>query len=169
MQLLKKLFPGQEKAGEYPEMKDTDIVAVASGQVIPADQIEDPVFAQEMMGQTVAIRPSEGMIVSPANGYLESVFETGHAFSVRMKDGTGLLVHIGIDTVSMNGKGFQILEKAGKSVKAGQPIIKVDLDLVKKAGKPDTVMLIAAEPAHAGEKIPYAELDRVTRGQKINQ
>ena len=62
------------------------------------------------MGQTVAVEPTDGVIVSPANGEIELVFDTGHAFAVRMKDGTGLLVHIGIDTVSLEGKGFHVLK-----------------------------------------------------------
>ena len=169
MKLFKNLFHVQETKEVCPEMQDCDIVAVASGKMIPPSQIEDPVFAQEMMGQTIAIRPMEGTIVAPANGCLETVFETGHAFSVRMKDGTGLLVHIGIDTVSMAGRGFQILEKSGSTVKAGQPIVKVDLDLVRKEGKSDVVMLIVAEPAQANEKITCLELKHVTHGQKINQ
>lgn len=169
MQLFKTLFDRHAKAEVCLAMNDTDVVAVASGEMISASQIEDPVFAQEMMGQTIAIKPSEGMIVSPVNGCLESVFETGHAFSVRMKDGTGLLVHIGIDTVSMNGRGFQILEKSGATVKAGQPIVKVNLDMVRKEGKSDVVMLIVAEPVRMDEKISCIELKHVTRGQKINR
>lgn len=84
-------------------------------------------FAQEIMGQTIGFVPKNGLIVSPANGTLEVVFQTGHAFGVRMQDGTGLLVHIGINTVDMNGKGFKIFARQGDTVKAGQPIIFVDL------------------------------------------
>ena len=84
-------------------------------------------FSQEAMGQTVAVEPTNGLIRSPANGELEMVFETKHAFAVRMKDGTGLLVHIGVDTVNMKGEGFTALKQQGDTVKAGEPVIKVDL------------------------------------------
>lgn len=168
MKFFKEVF-NKSKSNSDKTYRDTDIAAVVSGEMIPAGKIQDIMFAEEMMGQTIAFEPSNGTIVSPANGTLESVFDTGHAFSVRMKDGTGLLVHIGINTVELKGKGFQILKKSGASVLAGQPIVKVNLDTVKRAGKLATTMLIIAEPADPEQKVEYIDFGNVLCGQKINK
>lgn len=113
---------------------DQEIVAVANGTLISADMIQDEAFASQAMGQTVAVEPSDGIIASPANGTIEFIFDTGHAFAIRMKDGTGLMVHIGIDTVTLQGKGFHVLKKQGDSVLAGEPVIQVDTNIVREAG-----------------------------------
>lgn len=146
--------------------KDNEIVAVANGELIPASRIKDEAFAAEAMGQTVAVEPSDGLIVSPANGEVEMVFDTGHAFVVRMKDGTGLLIHIGIDTVSLQGKGFRVLKKQGESVKAGEPVVDVDLAAVTKAGYSMQTMIIVSEPAD-DKTMAFKNFGMVSRGQTI--
>ena len=88
--------------------KDLDIVTLASGTMICPDQIKDAVFSQQMMGQTIGFILDSGEIVSPVTGKVEVMFPTGHAFMIRMKDGTGILVHVGINTVELNGKGFKV-------------------------------------------------------------
>ena len=164
MGILAHLF----KKEEIPQHADNEIVAVVNGEMIPADQIKDEVFAKEMIGHTIGFIPSDGDIVAPANGQLEVMYPTGHAFAVRMKDGCGLLVHIGIDTVNMKGNGFSILAKQGDTVRAGQPIVKVNLSKVKEAGYSDTVMLIVTEPAKDGSKVVYIDPVTVSKGQVIN-
>lgn len=164
MGLFDKLF----KKEELPTFLDSDVVAVCEGELIPAEKISDPVFAQEMMGKTVAIEPTSGEIVSPVNGTLEAVFPTGHAFGVRGKDGTGYLVHIGIDTVSMNGKGFKVLKKQGDSVKAGELVVKVDLKEVEAAGHPKTTMIIVTEPVD-GKSYNYIDFSSVEKNQIISK
>ena len=110
--------------------------------MISPKEINDPMFAEEMMGQTIGFILSDGEVVAPATGRLEVLFTTGHAFALRMNDGTGLLVHIGIYTVNLKGKGFKVLKKQGERVKAGEAVVKVDLDTVKQAGYDTTTMLI---------------------------
>lgn len=156
MGLFDKLFGGNN---------DNDIVAVANGEMIEPAKIKDDMFAQEMMGQTVGFELTDGEIVSPANGTLEVVFPTGHAFALRTKDGRGLLVHIGIDTVKMNGEGFTILKKQGDTVKAGETVIKADLNAIKAAGFESTTMLVTTE----GDKINYVDFGPVEKGKKINK
>lgn len=146
--------------------KDNEVVAVANGELIPASRIKDEAFAAEAMGQTVAVEPSDGLIVSPANGEVEMIFDTGHAFVVRMKDGTGLLIHIGIDTVSLQGKGFRVLKKQGESVKAGEPVVDVDLAAVTKAGYSMQTMIIVSEPAD-DKTMAFKNFGMVSRGQTI--
>jgi len=148
---------------------DDEIVAVADGEFLPAEKLSDPMFADQSMGQTVGIDPKNGIIVSPANGTLEMVFETGHAFSVRMKDGTGLLIHIGVDTVNLNGKGFKVLKKQGDTVKAGEAVVEADLKVIKEAGLSAQTMIVITEPAIEGQSAKFIDFGPVKAGQKINK
>ena len=143
------------------------IVSIATGTMIPANKINDPVFAQEMMGQTIGFQLEVGEIVSPAKGIVEMIFPTGHAFAIRMSDGTGFLVHIGIDTVELNGKGFKVCVKQGQSVNAGQTIVKMDLSLVQSLGYDTTTMLIVSEPIN--KTIDYISFGKVKKGQVISK
>lgn len=156
------------KKDAVPAYKDSDVVAVCSGEFIEAAKISDPVFAEGMMGQTVAIEPTDGTIVSPVNGTIEAVFPTGHAFGVRTNDGTGYLIHIGVDTVAMNGDGFTAVKKQGDSVKAGETVVKVDLAKVKAANHPTTTMIIVTEPVD-GKTYNYIDFGPVTKGQVISK
>lgn len=162
MGLFDKLF----KKEEASVTSEDDIVAVCDGEIIDVKTVKDEMFAQEMMGKTCAIEPSDGDIVSPVDGTLELVFPTGHAFGLRAKDGTGYLVHIGIDTVNLNGKGFTALKKQGDSVNAGESVIKVDLEEVKKTC-PVTTMLIVTEPKE-GKTYNFKGAGKVSKGEKIN-
>ena len=148
-------------------IKETDIVSLGNGKMISPKEINDPMFAEEMMGQTIGFILSDGEVVAPATGRLEVLFPTGHAFALRMNDGTGLLVHIGIDTVNLKGKGFKVLKKQGDKVKAGETVVKVDLDTVKQAGYDATTMLIVTEPIHDGEKINFIDFGNVKKSQII--
>lgn len=147
---------------------DEEVVAVCEGEFIEPAKISDPVFAEGMMGQTVAIEPTEGTVVSPVNGTIEVAFPTGHAFGVRAKNGTGYLVHIGVDTVAMNGDGFKMLKKQGDEVKAGETVVKVDLAKVKAANHPATTMIIVTEPVD-GKEYNYIPFGPVTKGQVISK
>ncbi len=147
---------------------DEDIVAVVNGEMLPAAKLKDAAFAQEALGQTIGFEPKDGTIVSPANGTLELMYDTGHAFAVRMKDGRALLVHIGVDTVGLNGKGFRVLKKQGVEVKAGEPIVEADLDLIRKEGLSPETMLIVIEPAKDGSSVTYKPCGIEKRGAKIN-
>ncbi len=162
MAFFKNLFKKEDSA----ETNDKTVVAPVEGTLVSNDQISDPVFAQEMMGKTIAFEPKNGQVVSPANGVLEVVFPSGHAFAVRMSDGTGILVHIGINTVSLDGKGFEKLANQGDTVKAGQPIVNVDLDTVKEAGFPVTTMLIVTENP-TNREFNYKSVTEVKAGETL--
>lgn len=148
---------------------DSDIVSLGTGKMVGPKEINDQMFAEEMMGQTIGFVLSDGEVLAPANGKLEVVFPTGHAFALRMKDGTGLLVHIGIDTVNLNGKGFKVFKKQGDEVKAGEVVVKVDLDTIKEAGYDPITMLIVTEPSKEGEKIDFIDFGEVSKGQLIKK
>lgn len=132
-------------------ISDNNIVSICDGEMIEPNKIEDKAFSEEIMGKTIGFIPTSNEIVSPCNGTLEVMFETGHAFVIRMKDGTGILVHIGINTVDLNGKGFKVLVEQGSKVKAGQKILDVDFDFIKESGYLTTTMLIITEPVENKE------------------
>ena len=167
-----KLDP--EELGKKPEalpaVADDVIVAAVNGNFIGPKDIKDEMFSQETMGQTVAIEPSDGIVASPANGKIEMIFETGHAFGIRMNDGTALLIHIGVDTVNLKGKGFTVLKKQGDSVKAGEPVVKVDLDAVRKAGYSPQTMIVITEQAREGELVSFIDFGKsVKRGEPLSK
>ncbi len=159
-----------EAAGSVPDMPDDVIVAAVSGNFVGPDDIKDAMFSQQAMGQTVAIDPVDGIIASPANGTIEMIFPTAHAFGLRMKDGTGLLIHIGVDTVNMKGNGFTALKKQGDTVKAGEPVVRIDLDAIKSAGYSPQTIIVITEPVREGELVSFIDFGKsVTRGDKINK
>lgn len=149
--------------------KDTDIVALGNGKMISPEEINDAMFAEEMMGQTIGFILNDGEVVAPANGTLEVMFPSGHAFALRMNDNTGLLIHIGIDTVNLKGKGFKVFKKQGDKVKAGETIVKVDLNVVKDEGYDPTTMLIVTETIEENKKINYIDYGDVNKCQIINK
>lgn len=144
------------------------IVSPVTGKMIPTSEIKDAVFSQEIMGQTIGIVPSEGVVVAPVSGKVVVLFPTGHAFGILGDDGNEYLVHIGIDTVSLNGKGFKNFVKQGDIVKMGQKIVKVDLETIKNAGLDTTVMLIVTKKSQANYQVNYINPSNVIKGQKID-
>ena len=116
--------------------------APVNGTVIPNDQIVDSTFAAEVLGKTVAIEPSDGVIKAPCNGEVVSIFETGHAVCILTDGGAELLIHVGIDTVKMDGNGFTKKVSDGAKVHAGDVLIEADLNAIKEAGYPATTMMI---------------------------
>ncbi|AWK50787.1 PTS glucose transporter subunit IIA [Clostridium beijerinckii] len=114
--------------------KEIKLVAPITGRTIDLSKVPDSVFAQKLAGDGVAIDPIGDIIVAPADGELTLVFKTLHAFAITLASGAELLIHIGIDTVSLNGEGFQQLVEAGTMVKSGTPIIKINRDFILSKG-----------------------------------
>ncbi|MDO4267681.1 MAG: PTS glucose transporter subunit IIA [Eubacteriales bacterium] len=121
------------------------------GTVIPLSQVEDPAFSQGIMGPGVGIEPAEGKLFAPADGEIAAVFPTGHAVGMRTKSGIELLIHIGIDTVQMNGDGFSARVKQGDHVKAGDLLVEFDCQKIIGAGFKTTTMVLASNAAELGE------------------
>lgn len=115
----------------FKKSRPIELVAPAPGRLMAMDQVPDPVFAQKMMGDGFAVDPSTGSFASPATGELVLVARTLHAFAVRTAEGLEVLVHVGIDTVGLDGDGFTALRAAGDQVTAGDVVIEVDLGVVK--------------------------------------
>lgn len=114
--------------------KSFKIVAPMDGKVINLSKVPDEVFSQRLVGDGVAIDSTGDTIVSPANGILKIIFKTNHAFAVVLENGAEILVHIGIDTVELDGYGFERVAEEGKKVKAGDPIIKINRQAIEEKG-----------------------------------
>ena len=143
MGLFDKLFGSKKPTKPEAVSASGDKGAVcspAAGRVEVTDQIPDPVFACEAMGKTVAVWPEGGDVFAPISGTVVSAMP--HAFGIAGDDGVEVLVHVGVDTVSMNGDGFQVWVKANEHVNAGDPVLTFDRDKVAKAGYKDIIMTI---------------------------
>lgn len=108
--------------------------APAAGRAVSIKEVNDPTFAEEILGKGVAVIPSEGKIYAPADGEIGMVFDTLHAVSLTTEYGAEVLIHVGLDTVKMKGEGFEGHVKAGDKVKKGDLLLTVDLEKVKAAG-----------------------------------
>lgn len=127
--------------------KKKELKAYVSGKGIPLSEVEDEVFSSGMMGKGMAIIPDTGLIVSPIDGIVEVANpQMPHAIGLRTKDGFELLLHIGIDTVSLANEGFKLLISENKKIKTGEPLLSFDRNIIAKAGLSDTVMLVVTDP-----------------------
>lgn len=118
------------------------IVAPISGTLVPLGDVPDPLFSAKTLGDGFAVAPDSDNVVSPVSGTVQMVFETGHAFGVTTPNGIEILVHLGIDTVQLNGVPFSMSIKSGDEVSAGQPVGTMDRAAVVAAGKDTTTMVI---------------------------
>ena len=165
-------FLKKEEAVVLPELTgitDEDIVAIADGEIIDVKTVSDPMFAEEMMGKTIAYKYAADKVVlcSPCNGTLSVLFPTGHAYGLTMNNGVEILVHCGVDTVNTKGDGFKLLgKKQGDAVKAGDPIVEVDIKKLSKTYDMST-MVIITNPN--GREYEFIEGPAVTRGQKVTK
>lgn len=125
-----------------PAAKDTVLSACLNGTVVPLADVKDEAFASGVLGDGIAIEPTDGELVAPADGEISSTFETHHAVGMTTADGAELLMHIGIDTVKLGGKHFTCLVNEGDKVKKGQPLIRFELEAIKAEGYPVTMPLI---------------------------
>lgn len=119
--------------------KEIMIGSPVKGKAVPVSEVNDPTFAEEILGKGVAVMPEDGKVCAPAAGEIGMVFDTLHAFSMTTREGVELLVHIGLETVGMKGKGFTAHAKAGDKVEKGDLIITADLDVIKGEGL-DTII-----------------------------
>ncbi len=128
-----------------PVKDSKDVTAPVNGEMIDITTVNDETFAGKILGEGTAFIPADGMIKAPCDGIVEMIADTGHAFAITRDDELNLLVHVGIDTVELNGEGFRTLVQKGAHVKAGDPVIQADLNLIKNKGYDPTVMLIVTE------------------------
>jgi PTS system glucose-specific IIA component len=119
----------------FLKRKPREICAPVDGQVVALESVNDEVFSQKMAGDGVAILPISGTFCAPIDGIISKIFPTNHAFSIKGEKDLEVMVHIGLDTVSLKGQGFTRIAKEGNRVKQGDVIIEVDLEYLKSQGK----------------------------------
>lgn len=115
--------------------KKEDFVSPMGGRIMSITEVPDQAFSTKMLGDGFAVELTEGRVAAPFDGEITATFPTGHAYGIKRKDGLECLIHIGMDTVQMEGKGFEILVNAGDHVTKGQTLVNVDLEQVKACGK----------------------------------
>ena len=130
MGLFSKLF-GKTEASD-----PNHVYAPMAGNVVAISEVPDPTFSEGMMGNGVAIQPTDGKVCAPFNGTVDMMFDTGHAVSLVSESGIELLIHVGLETVGLNGAPFQIKVKSGDKVKKGDVLMIADLEAIKNAGLP---------------------------------
>lgn len=126
----------------FRKKEEFQIVVPVDGKLISLSDVSDGVFSQKIMGDGFAVIPKNGKVVSPISGVAESVFPTGHAIGIRSKENIECIIHVGLDTVNLNGKGFKSLIHQGDKVKAGQPVIEFDKEFVEEKGYNTTTMVV---------------------------
>lgn len=127
-----------------------ELKAFLGGRVIPLEEVPDDVFSQHVMGDGLAIEPTDNVVKAPANGTVSAVMEDSrHACGLAFANGMEVLIHVGIDTVDMNGDGFELFVKEGDKVRAGDPLIRFDFNKIKAAGHPVTTVFVVTEEGNA--------------------
>ena len=147
----------EETTGNIPaSLQNETLVTPIVGDVVALADVNDPVFSSGAMGQGVAVKPSQGVVYAPADAEVSIAFPTGHAFGLKTTDGAEVLVHVGIDTVSMNGEGFEAKVAQGDKVKAGDVLGTFDSNKIAAAGLDDTTMVIVTNTADYASVAPVA-------------
>lgn len=163
--LEEKSTSGSADAGNGQDVKE--LKSILDGKVIPITEVEDEVFSQKIMGDGVAIEPTNTVVTAPADCEVSVVMaDTGHACGLTLANGVELLIHVGVDTVDMGGDGFKLLVKEGDHVKAGQPLIQFDPEKIRAAGHPCTTMLIVTAEGSASGIAMHTGMD-VKAGETV--
>ena len=147
----------EETTGNIPAaLQNETLVTPIVGDVVALADVNDPVFSSGAMGQGIAVKPSQGVVYAPADAEVSIAFPTGHAFGLKTADGAEVLIHVGIDTVSMNGEGFEAKVAQGDKVKAGDILGTFDSNKIAAAGLDDTTMVIVTNTADYASVAPVA-------------
>ncbi|HHK6331103.1 TPA: PTS transporter subunit IIBC [Streptococcus pneumoniae] len=153
--LPSQMTEAQQNTVHFKDLTE-EVYSVADGQVVGLEQVKDPVFAQKMMGDGFAVEPANGNIVSPVSGTVSSIFPTKHAFGIVTEAGLEVLVHIGLDTVSLEGKPFTVHVAEGQKVAAGDLLVTADLDAIRAAGRETSTVVVFTN----GDAIKSVKLEK---------
>lgn len=137
--MFKKLFGKEEK------MDKEVLVSPMTGEVVDVTEVPDPTFSEKMMGDGIAFKPSDGAVVAPVAGEVVNLFPTKHAIGIKSKAGVEYLIHIGLDTVMLDGEGFTAHVSQGDKVEVGDPLVTFDLDFVSQKAKTITPLVITSD------------------------
>ena len=125
----------------FKKKKNTFMIPV-SGEMIPLSMVNDETFRSGMMGCGFAIKPSSQNIVSPVDGTIKMIFPTGHAMGISFQDGKEMLIHVGIDTVELQGQGFQVMVKQDQKISAGDSLLQIDLPFIEEKGYDSVIIIV---------------------------
>ena len=163
LQLKKKVV---EPVNDLKELKQEIIASPMMGDIVKLEDVPDEVFASGAMGKGIAINPAEGTVFAPANGEMTLVFPTGHAIGMRTENGAELLIHVGMDTVSLEGKGFKTYVEVGDKVQVGQKLLEFDLATIREANLPVISPIIVTNSADFDDVLTTQEA-RVNTGDYL--
>lgn len=164
---MNNLFKGNDKNNNLADSNNYEsIKAPMSGQVLKLSEIKDPAFSSEMIGKGLAINPNNGKVCSPVDGKVSMLFETNHAIGITSDKGLDILIHIGMDTVELKGKGFSSSVKNGDRIEVGQALIDVDLDLLKAEGY-DIVTPIVITNVDKIKDLVETSSDQISIGEEL--
>ena len=147
-------------------LKDEILQSPLTGELVALSDVPDEVFSSGVLGKGIAVNPSEGKIFAPADAEVTTLFPTGHAIGLKTSKGTEILIHIGMDTVKMNGDGFKTHIQQGDKVKQGQLLIEFDIGKIKKAGYPIITPVIVTNSASYKDVVP-AEGKNISNGENL--
>lgn len=147
---------------------EAELFNPVDGNVIPIEEVPDPVFSQKMMGDGFGVQPDNGRVYSPGTGEVVSVFPTKHAIGLKLDNGIEVLVHIGVDTVELEGGPFEIFVEEGAKVTPETQVASVDLEALKAADKPDTVIVVFTNMDDV-EDYKLSTTGKVARGDLIGE
>ncbi|MFZ4452179.1 PTS sugar transporter subunit IIA [Salibacterium aidingense] len=156
--MLKKLF------GKGENQKTIEIKAPVTGRYVELSDVPDPTFSEKMMGDGFAVEPSEGKVLSPIKGRIVQVFPTNHAVGIKSEEGLDVLIHIGLETVSLKGKGFDVHVKEGDKVDIGSPLVDFSLEDIQQEAKSAVTPLVLTEESQVAD-ISRQDVKEITGGK----
>lgn len=134
-----------KKEDREKSQKIKGFYSMIDGKSIDLSEVNDEMFSNRLLGDGIAVEPTSNVVVSPCNGKVTLVADTKHAIGIENEDGVQVLIHIGLDTVKLNGQGFETLCKVGDKVKVGEPLVNIDRELLKKENISDVTMMVLVE------------------------
>ncbi len=140
----------------YNIVKKEQIVPLTNGELVNISQVPDEVFSSKMMGDGFAMKTSDGIIVSPVEGTIVTVFPTKHAVTINSVDGREVLIHLGVDTVSLKGEGFETFVEENQKVKVGDKLVKMDVEFIEKNAK-SSMPIVVFTNLSEGESVKLVE------------
>lgn len=153
------------KDEQQPASKEAIVNSPLEGNIIPLQEVSDPTFAEGLLGKGIAVEPTNGEVVAPFNGTIESLFQTKHAIGLRSEQGLELLIHIGLDTVNLEGKYFEAHVEQGQAVKQGDLLITFDIDKIKDAGYPTVTPVIVTNSSDYRDIHPNDQAAQAKQGK----
>ncbi|MDO1605658.1 PTS glucose transporter subunit IIA [Lactobacillus sp. YT155] len=151
----------------FKKKNDVNLFSPVNGSLVELKDINDPVFSQKMMGDGFGVKPNSNEIYAPIKGKIINIFKTKHAISIIDENGLEILVHVGLDTVELNGEPFEILVKEGQAVDENTQLMIANFNLIKQSNKDTTVITVITNSTDKVEKIDFFEKLDVTHSDKV--